>query len=142
TAIGQETATMTPTPVPGAATASPTAQTTAVTAPQLTLSTGSGLAGAQITANGRGYKATEIVDVTFNGQSVGTPQADGQGNFALSFTVPSVQPGQYAVLATGRASGFSSTASFTVNEGAVALTFSVPQAPAGSPLTVTGTGFQ
>jgi hypothetical protein len=132
-AIGQETATMTPTPGTSA---------TTVAAPALALSPASALAGAQVTANGSGFKATEMVDVTFNGQSVGTPKASDSGTFALTFTVPMVNPGQYAVLATGRASGSSATSAFTVNEGAAALTFSVPQAPAGSQLTVTGTGFQ
>ena len=139
-AFGQGNGTLTPTP--GAVTATQTPQPTATTAPGLTMSPASALAGAQVTANGRGFKATEIVDVTFNGQSVGTPQASDSGTFALTFSVPTVNPGQYAVLATGRASGSSATGAFTVNQGAAALTFSVPQAPAGTPLTVNGTGFK
>jgi hypothetical protein len=137
TALGQQDQ-------PGQSTLTPTPSTaaTTVTAPGLSLSTSSGLTGAQITANGRGFRPAETVDVTFNGQSVGTPTAGDGGAFALSFTVPDVQPGQYAVLATGRASGSSATSSFTVNQGAAALSFSVPQAPAGSPVTVTATGFQ
>jgi hypothetical protein len=129
------------TPTPSTAT-NATTTATSVTAPALTLSPTSALAGAQVTANGRGYRANENVEVTFNGQSVGTPQAGGEGTFALTFTVPDVNPGQYAVLATGKASGFSATSAFTVNQGAAALTFSVPQAPAGTSVTVTGTGFQ
>src|SRR5205085_474989 len=74
--------------------------------------------------------------------SVGTPQANDAGTFALSFTVPNEQPGQYAVLATGRASGVSATTSFTVNQPAATLSFSVAQAPAGTPLTVTATGYK
>jgi hypothetical protein len=140
TALGQGApATNTPLPA-GAATSTP--QATVVTQPALTLSTSSALADAQITANGRGFRATETVDVTFNGQSVGTPLVNDAGTFALTFNVPNVQPGQYAVLATGRASGFSATTSFTVNQPAATLAFSVAQAPAGTPLTVTATGYQ
>ena len=36
----------------------------------------SGLAGAQITANGTGFKADEQVNVTFNGHDVGSPLPD------------------------------------------------------------------
>jgi hypothetical protein len=141
TALGQGT-TAPATPTPGAAATGATATPQSTVAPALSLSATSGNSGAQITANGRGFKPTEIADVTFNGQSVGTPTADAQGNFALSFTVPDQQPGQYAVLATGRASGNSATTSFTVTQGAPALSFSVAQAAAGSPLTVTAKNFQ
>ena len=139
TALGQTQPMPTNTPGP---TSTPQPQPTAATAPQLTLSATSGQSGSQTTVNGAGFKPTEIVDVTFNGQSVGTPRANDQGTFALSFTVPTIQPGQYAVLGTGRASGSSATTSFTVNQGAAALSFSVAQAAPGASLTVTATNFQ
>jgi hypothetical protein len=138
----------TPTPVPGAATTTPvpgaattTPQPTVATA--LTLSASTGTADSSITANGVGYKPTETVDVSFNGQPVGTPIVNAGGSFSLAFTVPAgLAPGQYAVLATGRNSGMSATTAFTVKEGAASLAFSVPQAMPGTSLTLTGSGFQ
>jgi hypothetical protein len=134
TALGQGTGTGTQTPT----TPNPTTISTAV----LQLSTSSGLAGATITANGSGYKPGEGVDVTFNGQKVGEPKVNDGGTFSLSFSVPDVQPGQYAVVAKGASSGGTATAAFTVNQGGASLAFSVPQAAAGASLTVTAAGFQ
>ena len=132
TALAQAT----PGPTPGAgATAAPVP--TAVT-----LSAATGLAGASITLNGVGYKPTELVNVSFNGQPVGTPTVNAGGTFSLAFTVPTLDPGQYAVLATGRNSGMSATTAFTITQGAAALTFSAPQATPGTSLTITGTAFQ
>jgi len=144
TALGQAGTGITPTATTVPATDVPTAtpQATAVTAPALTLSTANGLPGASITANGVGFKSGETVDVTFNGQAVGTPTVNSGGTFSLSFTVPTFGPGQYAVLAKGQTSAFAATTSFTINQGGAALTFSVPQAAPGASLTVTGTGFQ
>jgi hypothetical protein len=82
------------------------------------------------------------VEVTFNGQIVGSPTANDGGSFSLSFSVPSVQPGQYGMLAKGAASGFTAIAAFTVKQGGAALLFSAPQAAPGGSLTVTAAGFQ
>jgi hypothetical protein len=131
-------ATLAPTPLPAAPAATPTA----VPVPTLTLTTQSGLAGATITANGSGFKPTELVDVSFNGVSVGSPTVNSGGTFSLAFTIPELPPGPYGLLATGGASGASASAAFTINQGAAALAFSVPQAAPGTSLTVTGTAFQ
>src|SRR6185503_5003595 len=105
------------------------------------LSTSSALPGASITVNGVGFRASETADVTLNAQMVGSPTVTDNGTFSLAFTVPTMQPGQYAIMATGRASNLSATRPFTVNQPAAALKFSVPQAAPGTSLTVTGTGF-
>jgi len=128
TALAQAT-TATSTPGPAVATA-------------VTMSTSSGIAGASVTANGVGYKPTEIVDVTLNGAAVGTPTVNSGGTFSLAFTVPNLDPGQYAVLATGRNSGLSATTAFTIKQGAAALTFSAPQATPGTSITISGSSFQ
>jgi hypothetical protein len=121
---------------------SPTTQATTVPAPKLTLSSSSGLVGASITATGLGFKPGETVEVTFNGQSVGSPTVNDGGSFSLAFTVPNLQPGQYGVLAKGQASNTTLTTAFTVNQGSAALTFSAPQAAPGASLTVTAAGYQ
>jgi hypothetical protein len=145
TALGQGTGTLTPTPspAPAGATNTPAAATnTPTTATTLTLSTSNGLPGASITANGAGFRPGEVVDVSFNGQPVGSPTANTGGTFSLSFAVPNVPPGQYGVLAKGQSSGNTATTSFTVNQGGAALSFTPPQAAPGTSLTVAGSGFQ
>jgi hypothetical protein len=152
TAAGQTTST---TPAATAATAATTpataASSTAATTPQATtapaaapalaLSTSSGLAGANITANGSGFKPSETVDVSFNGQSMGKPPVNGGGTFSLTFTVPQLPPGEYGVLAKGD-SGDTAATSFTINEGGATLAFNPPQAAPGASLTVNATGFR
>lgn len=137
-ALGQGTGT--PTPPAPVATAQPSA--TPVPAASLALSTPSGLAGGKITANGSGFTPGETVDVTFNGQTVGSPTVNNGGSFSLSFSVPNVQPGQFGMLAKGAASGYTATAAFTVNQGSAALSFSMPQAAPAASLTIVGGGFQ
>jgi hypothetical protein len=51
-------------------------------------------------------------------------------------------PGQYGVLAKGRASGNTASTSFTINQGAATLSFNPAQAAPGAELTVTGAGFR
>ncbi len=131
TALGQGTGT------PG----TPGATTVPTTAASLTMSVSSGLPGDQVTASGSGFKASENVDVTVNGTSVGTAPVSSDGTFSLSFKVPNQAPGQYAVVAK-QASGASATTSFTVSPGKSALAFSVAQAAPGASLTVTSSGFQ
>jgi hypothetical protein len=119
-----------------------TAERHAGTTASLALSTPSGLAGGSITANGSAFTPGETVDVTFNGQTVGSPTVNNGGSFSLSFAVPSVQPGQYGMLAKGAASGFTATTAFTIKQGSAALLFSAPQAAPVASLTVIGSGFQ
>jgi hypothetical protein len=137
-AFGQGTGT----PAPVATVATPEPSATLRPTASLALSTASGLADGTITANGLSFKPGESVEVTFNGQSVGSPLVNDGGSFSLSFSVPSVQPGQYGVLAKGAASGFTATSAFTVHLGSAALSFSAPQAAPAASLTVTGGGFQ
>jgi hypothetical protein len=135
TAIGQAT---------GPATTTPTA--VLATTPQaglaLQLSPTSGAPGSNVTANGSGFAPGETVDVSFNGQAVGTPSVNNGGTFSLAFTVPNTPPGQYAVLAKGQTSGATASAAFTINPGAAALAFNPPQAAPGTSITVTGTNFK
>jgi hypothetical protein len=77
-------------------TAQPAATATGVPVPTLTLTTQSGLAGATITANGSGFKPTELVDVSFNGATVGSPTVNSGGTFSLAFTIPDLTPGPSA----------------------------------------------
>ena len=129
-------------PTPPVAVATPEPSATPRPSASLALSTASGLAGGTITANGSAFTPGETVDVTFNGQTVGSPTVNTGGSFSLSFSVPNVQPGQFGMLAKGAASSFTATAAFTVTQGSAALSFSAPQAVPAVSLTVTGSGFQ
>jgi hypothetical protein len=145
TALGQTTTSTTPTPVPPTAvpaTATPQAQATAIPNAGLNLSSSSGLPGATITANGSGFQGGETVDVTMNGQNVGSPTVSGNGTFSLSFNVPSFAPAQYGVLATGRGSAKTAATNFTITEGGATLAFNPTTAAPGASLTVTGAGFR
>ena len=130
TAFGQ---TAVPAGTPAATTAAP---------PALTLTPASDVSGAPIALNGTGYKPTELVEVSFNGQALGSATANDTGAFSLPFKVPSLDPGDYAVLAKGRNSGLAATTSFTIEQGPPALAFSAPQAAPGTSLTIMGTGFK
>ena len=131
------TAAASPTTVPTA-----TPATTSVPNASLSLSTASGVPGASITANGGGFQAGETVDVTLNGQDVGSPTVNTGGTFSLSFTVPQLVAGQYGVLATGLTSARTAATSFTVNQGGATLSFDPTQAAPGASLTVNGAGFE
>jgi hypothetical protein len=140
TSLAQTTgATPTTAPTMGAAA---TPAPTNVPNSSLSLSTGSGLPGATITANGGGFQGGETVDVTFNGQAVGSPTVNTGGTFSLSFNVPNFAPGDYGVLAKGRGSSKTASTTFTINEGGGTLTFNPTQAAPGAQVTVTGTGFR
>ncbi|HEY1293252.1 MAG TPA: hypothetical protein VGJ60_09240 [Chloroflexota bacterium] len=145
TALGQATG-VTPTPVPTSVTTpQPSTATPAPTTaanPALSLSATSGLPGDSVTANGSAFQGGETVDVTLNGQNVGSPTVTSGGTFSLSFTVPQMAPGQYAVSATGRASGKTAATSFTMNQGGATLSFNPTEAAPGASLTVTGAGFR
>jgi hypothetical protein len=138
TSLAQTTPTPASTPAPN-----PTANATPTPGPAtLAMSTNKANAGASVTANGSGFRPSETVDVTFNGQAVGEPTVNGQGTFSLSFAVPDVAPGDYGVAATGRASNTKASTTFTVAQGAATLEFSVKQAAAGDQIQMMVSGFQ
>jgi hypothetical protein len=140
-AFGQ-TATDTPTTVPGATT-TPAASTTGTPTPAaLNPSPSQAAAGSSVVINGSGFQPGEKVNVSFNGSGIGTPTADTSGNFSQSFTVPNLAPGQFGVVATGQSSGRSATTTFTITTPSAGITLSATQGAAGSALTVTASGFR
>jgi hypothetical protein len=141
TALGQGTGTSTPAPSTSPTTAA-TAAATSATAPALSLSQTSGPGDTSITANGSGFQQNETVDVTFNGQAVGQPTVNSGGTWSLSFKVPNLNPGDYGVMAKGRAANDTASTTFTIKSGGATLTFNPTQAAAGASVQVTGIGFQ
>jgi outer membrane protein assembly factor BamB len=64
---------------------------------------------------GRGFGATEIVDVTFDLIAIGSATTSGAGSFSKKVTVPTdATPGAHTVTATGETSHLSASSGFTV----------------------------
>ena len=116
--IGTSAQTQTPTPV---------------LAPALSLSQTSGRAGSRETANGVGFRPSETVNVTFNGENVGQPTVPAPARSASVSQCRSWHPGTYGVLAVGRASGSTASASYTIKLGAATLSYDPPEAAPGNP---------
>ncbi|MDQ6740291.1 MAG: DUF4982 domain-containing protein, partial [Actinomycetota bacterium] len=89
-----------------------------------------------------GFKPTELVELFFNDQPIGTQTVDASGSFSFAFNVPDMVPGQLTVRAHGRNSDLAATATFTLSPPGPGLAFSVPQAAPGTALTITAAGFQ
>jgi hypothetical protein len=144
TALGQADPTAVPaTAVPATAVPATTVPAPAPAgAPALTLVPTTDIVGAAVALNGTGYKPTELVEVSFNGQPLGSATANASGAFSLPFKVPSLAPGDYGVLAKGRNSELAATIAFTIKQGPPALAFSAPQATPATSLTITASSFQ
>src|SRR5262245_48893562 len=122
-------------------TPAPTSSATTVPTASLSASTTKAAPGASITVNGAGFQGGETVDVAFNGTPVGQPTVGQDGTFALSFQVPNLSAGDYGITGKGRASGRNASMTFTITQGAAALSFSTMGAAPGDSITINGTGF-
>jgi outer membrane protein assembly factor BamB len=68
-----------------------------------------------VTVKGRGFAATEVVDLTFDAHLVTKATADPSGRFTKRLRVPqSALPGAHTLRATGESSGRTASAPFTV----------------------------
>lgn len=119
--------------------------TTSFTVPSsLTLTPASGTPGTSVSVSGTGFLSGEGVVVGWNraGRQVATGTANGNGAFTATFNVPNSGNGDHTVFATGHSSGFQLTATFAVNGSSAAdLSLSPTSGPAGSDVTLTGSGF-
>ena len=100
-----------------------------------------GAPGAIITVNG--YNFTQIVgeEITLDltGTALGEVDTNADGTWTTTFTVPAVGFGQYLVNATTAEDGVNATDNFKV--GIIAIIISPTSGPAGTEVTLTGTGF-
>jgi hypothetical protein len=122
-----QTQTPTPTPTPG---------------PGLTLSSGQGAPGSNLTASASGFQPGETVNIDFNGNGVGSGTVDTTGKLSVTFPVPNLAPGTYNVNAVGQTSGISQQAQFNINSSGAGISLSSNQAAPGASITVTASGFQ
>jgi hypothetical protein len=73
-----------------------------------------------------GFQPGEAIKVTFNGAAVGTATADTSGAAAVTFAVPTLDPGQYVVTASGQSTP-------DVNANFTVLAPTAAPAPAAAP---------
>ncbi len=119
--------------------------------PTLQVEPGSGPAGAAITVQGTGFAADEAVPVSFYcwpnncGPTatlpLGTATTDSTGAFTLTTAVPAfAAAGPHGIGGTGASSGLFVNTVYTVTSHQQ-VTLQPTSGPAGSPFTVTGSGF-
>lgn len=81
----------------------------------MTLSPTYGPPTSSVPVKGKGFKASELVSLTFDAISVGSPKAGKTGAFVATIMVPSsAQPGNHVVQAKGKSSGYVAQATFLV----------------------------
>jgi len=107
--------------------------TFAVTASaSITLSKATGTVGNSVTVTGAAFTASQSVSVNYDGTSVGQTTASSAGAWSVTFTVPASATGSHTIEADGLSKYFTITPVITLNKNS---------APAGSTITVTGSGF-
>jgi hypothetical protein len=109
--------------------------------PVFTLTPVTGPVGTSITAAGKGFAVSETgINITLDGVSVATAAAGANGSFTATFNLPDTTRGAHVVDAYGATTAAASVAdlSFTATSG---LSVNPVTGPAGTPITVTGTGF-
>ena len=96
-----------------------------VTGASLSLSKDVGPPTTHVAAMGAGFGALERIRISFDGQRIATASTDNSGAFAKSVTVPrEAQPGDHIITATGRNSGLTASATFTVQTDWLTFHFS------------------
>lgn len=114
-------------------------QASQTTTPAITISPTSGPVGTMVAVSGSGFSPDVSVEVKFDDIVVATEETNLEGGFTLVFAVPFAgAAGEHTVTAMDGA-GISSSTTFTVPSPVITLTPS--EAPAGTVVTVTGTGF-
>ncbi|CAN5540244.1 hypothetical protein BH23CHL2_BH23CHL2_09120 [soil metagenome] len=96
-----------------------------------------GKVGASLTVTVSGFEAGETVDISWDGQTMGTVTASQSGSASLSTTVPETTGGSHTVSAMGANSG-SISASYRVLPS---IALSETSGPVGTAVTVEVTGF-
>jgi hypothetical protein len=105
----------------------------------ITLSRTSGSPGTSVTVTGTGFNAGETVSITFDGSTVKSTAADSSGYLNTTITIPASTAGSHTIAAYGSTSGYVAGVTFTVLGGA--LTLSPTSGPAGTVVTIAGSGF-
>ncbi len=112
----------------------------AILTPVITISPTSGPMGTLVTVSGSGFADSSAVTIKYDGTQVTTTTTTASGAIpsGVTFVVPASAAGIHTVQATDASSNTAST-TFTVT--APAITISPTSSPAGTQVTVSGSGF-
>ncbi len=106
--------------------------------PEITISPDSGGTGTTVSVNGTGFGGGNDVDIFFDSTEVVTGEdADADGNFATTLTVPMMNPGTYDIEARDEDDNLD-RAEFTIGASA---SLSPTTGNVGTALSISGTGF-
>src|SRR5512136_3068098 len=94
-----------------------------------------GMPGTNVTVSGHDFYTDKLVDIYYDGDLMTTGRTDSAGDFTLNLTIPEDCQGYYRVLADV---GVEVDTYFHVRPG---LTVNPETGPAGTNVTVKGTGF-
>jgi large repetitive protein len=97
--------------------------------------------GSSVVASGSGFAPNEAVTLTSGTTSLGSVVADATGSFSKTVTIPYAAPGKVAITATGSNSQATASTSYTVAQVYNSVELGSYAVPAGSPVTVLGSGF-
>jgi hypothetical protein len=97
----------------------------------------SALVGERITVYGKGFRASRGVNIRFDDDTVDTTATNSKGSFVAGFQVPSSERGSHEVSASDNS--YSATARISVEQS---ISLSPQSGPAGTIVTVSGTGFR
>jgi hypothetical protein len=113
---------------------------TFVVSPEITVSSGTGAIGSSITCSGKGFAANSNISFSLDSTVVSAVAVtNASGEFSnTTLTIPSIAGGAHT-LQVKDASGNTATTSITVS---ALLLLSPDNGPAGTTITVTGSGFQ
>lgn len=106
----------------------------------LSLNPTTGPEGTIVAVTGSGYGANQTVTFYFNNAVAGTVMANSSGDINFSFVVPQVPAGNYNVSASSSVSS-SGNVQFQVTSGGPAISLFPTGGPAGTHVTVTGSGY-
>jgi hypothetical protein len=107
----------------------------------LQLSSYYGNGGSVITATGSGFAPNELIQIQSGTTTLEKGSADAKGNFSYAIQVPYVAAGKLNITATGSMSGASAATSYSVAQAYNSVGLGSYAVPAGSAVTITGTGF-
>jgi hypothetical protein len=117
----------------------------------LSLSTGTGPSGTEISLSGTGFDGGEAVEIRFHTDAMATAQADGAGAFSgirarIPGTFDAFAPQQFDIIAVGRSSSRSARATFELTRvpgvtSTPTLSTSRGSGPSGTVIMLSGAGF-
>ena len=126
--------------ITGKDTASTSPDVTFKTLQRITITSSSGVIGDSVTISGTGFASNSMVTIDFGNEpvSTGATTTNSNGSFSSTFAIPSSDRGRHTIEAKD-ASDNAATADFTVGQK---IAIDPTTGPAGTMVTITGTGFR